>query len=141
LGRLEARGRWGLRLGSKSRVGKIDRNREILAERGDRGPAALSNWPLLQSTLNLEGFDLAAVLLSAVVAIVAVGFAVDYLLGRQGMGPYWNSLYAALGAYAGLCAHDWWLRPYSAYEPYLTIAVVGGGLLVTVLTVTVIAQR
>ena len=56
----------------------------------------MSNWPLLQSTLNLEGFDLAAFLLSAIVAIVAVGFAVDYLLGRQGMGPYWNSLYAAL---------------------------------------------
>jgi hypothetical protein len=101
----------------------------------------MSNWPLLQSVLNLEGFDLASFLLSAIVAIVAVGFVVDYLLGRQGMGPYWNSLYAALGAYAGLCAHDWWLRPYSAYEPYLTIAVVGGGLLATVLTVTIIAQR
>ena len=34
----------------------------------------MSNWPLLQSTLNLEGFDLAAFLLSAIVAIVAVGF-------------------------------------------------------------------
>jgi len=100
----------------------------------------MSDWPLLQSTLNLEGFDLAAFLLSAIVAIVSVGFAADYLLGGQGMGPFWNSLYATLGAYAGLCVRDWWLWPYSAYEPYLTIAFVGGGLLAAVLTVTVIAH-
>ncbi len=101
----------------------------------------MSNWPLLQVILNLEGFDLATFLLSAVVAFISVGFAVDYILGRQGMGPYWNSFYATLGAYAGLCAHDWWLRPYGAYEPYLTIIVVAGGLLTTLLVMTAIAQR
>ena len=79
----------------------------------------MSDWPLLNLVLSLEGFDFAAFLLSAVVVVVSVGFAVDYALGRQGMGPYWNSFYATLGAYAGLCAHDWWLRPYGAYEPYL----------------------
>jgi len=57
------------------------------------------------------------------------------------MGPYWNSFYAVLGAYAGLCAHDWWLGSYGAYEPYLTIVVVVGGLLTTVLTVSAIALR
>ncbi len=101
----------------------------------------MSNWPLLQVLLNLEGFDFAAFLLSAVVAIFSVGFAVDYILGRQGMGPFSNSFYATLGAYAGLCAHDRWLRPYGAYEPYLTIMVVAGGLLTTVLVMTAIAQR
>jgi hypothetical protein len=101
----------------------------------------MSNWPLLQSILNLEPFDLAAFLLEATIAIVAAGFAIDYLMGRQGMGPYWNSLYAALGAYAGLCAHDWWLWPYSEYEPYLMMAVVVGGLLATVISVTIITQR
>ena len=25
-----------------------------------------------------------------------------------------------LGAYAGLCARDWWLQPYAGYDPYLT---------------------
>src|SRR5271155_1797219 len=99
------------------------------------------DWPLLQSVLNLEGFEFAAFLLKAIVAIVSVGFAVDYLLGRQGMGPYWNSLYATLGAYAGLCVHDWWLRPYTAYEPFLMIVVVVGGLLATVLTMSAIALR
>ncbi len=101
----------------------------------------MSNWPLLQVILNLEGFDLAVFLLGAVVAIFSVGFAVDYILLRQGMGPLWNSFYATLGAYAGLCAHDWWLRPYGAYEPYLTIFVVAGGLLTTLLVMTAIAQR
>jgi hypothetical protein len=101
----------------------------------------MSNLPLFQLILNLEGFDLAAFLLCAVVAIVFVGFAVEYILGHQGMGPLWNSLYATLGAYSGLCAHDWWLRPYGEYEPYLTMTVVAGGLLTTVLVMTAIAQR
>jgi hypothetical protein len=100
----------------------------------------MSNWPLLQLILNLEGFDFAAFLLIVIVAVISIGFAVDYVLARQGMGPYWNSFFATLGAYAGLCAHDWWLRPYGAYEPYLTIIVVGGGLLATVLTMTVVSQ-
>ena len=101
----------------------------------------MSNWPLFQLIVNLEGFDLAAFLLCAVVAIVSVGFAVDYILGHQGMGPSWNSFYATLGAYVGLCAHDWWLRPYGEYEPYLTIIAIAGGLLTTLLVTTVIAQR
>ncbi len=101
----------------------------------------MSGWPLLQQILNLEGFDLAAFLLSGIVVFFSIGFAVDYLFGKQGMGPYWNSLYALLGAYAGLCAHDWWLRPYGAYEPYLTIGLVIGGLLMSVLAMTAIAQR
>jgi uncharacterized protein (DUF983 family) len=100
----------------------------------------MSNWPLLQLILNLEGFDFAAFLLIVIVAVISVGFAVDYVLARQGMGPYWNSFYATLGAYAGLCAHDWWLRPYGAYEPYLTVVVVGSGLLATVLTMTAVSQ-
>ena len=101
----------------------------------------MSSWPLLQAILSLEGFDLAAFLLCAAVAIFSVGFAVDYILGQQGIGPFWNSVFATLGAYAGLCAHDWWFRLYGAYEPYLTIIVVGGGLLTTVLVMTAIAQR
>jgi hypothetical protein len=99
----------------------------------------MSDWPLLQLILNLEGFDLATFALIVIVAVLSVGFAVDYVLARQGMGPFWNSLYATLGAYAGLCAHDWWLRPYGAYEPCLTVVVVGGGLLATVLTMTVVS--
>ena len=101
----------------------------------------MSNWPLFQFVQDLEGFDFAAFLVSAAVVFFSLGFAIDYILGRQGMGPYWNSFYATAGAYAGLCAHDWWLRLYGAYEPYLRIIVVGGALLMTVLVMTAIAQR
>jgi hypothetical protein len=104
-------------------------------------PRQMSNWPLLQTILDLEGFDLATVVLSAIVAFFSIGFAVDYMFGRQGMGPYWNAFYATVGAYAGLCAHDWWLRPYGAFEPFLTILLVVGGLLTAVLGMTAIAQR
>ncbi len=101
----------------------------------------MSNWPLVQTVLDLEGFDFAAFLLSAIVVFFSVGFAVDYIIGRQGKGPDWNSFYATVGDYAGLCAHDWWLRPYGAYEPYLTVVVVVGGLLTTVLTMSALALR
>jgi len=101
----------------------------------------MSNWPLWQLVQDLEGFDFAAFLLSAVVAFFAVGFAIDYIIGRFGMGPYWNSFYATLGAYGGLCARNWWLQPYAAYEPYLTTITVASGLLATVLAASAIAKR
>ena len=101
----------------------------------------MSEWPLLQQIQDLEGFDFAAFLLAAVIAFVSLGFAVDYLFGRQGMGPYWNSLWATLGAYAGLCAHDWYFRSYGWQEPYFTIVLVVGGLLTAVLGMTAISQR
>ena len=101
----------------------------------------MSNWPLWQLALSLEGFDFAAFLLSAVVAFFAVGFVIDYVVGRYGMGPYWNAFYAALGAYAGLCVRQWWLQRYAPYEPYLTSIAVAGGLLLTVLTASAIAKR
>jgi hypothetical protein len=119
----------------------LTRDRSIFRSGWFEGSPAMSEWPLAQQILNLEGFDFAAFLLSAMVAFFSIGFAVDYIFGRQGMGPYWNSLYAMLGAYGGLCAHDWWLRPYAIYDPFLMIGLVVGGLLATVLTMTAIAQR
>jgi hypothetical protein len=113
---------------------------DCAAEAG-QGPASMPNWPLWQLVQNLEGFDFAAFLLSIVVTFFAVGFAIDYLVGRFGMGPYWNAFYATLGAYAGLCVRVWWLQPYAAYEPYLTAIAVAGGLLTTVVTASALANR
>ena len=101
----------------------------------------MSNWPLLEFVLDLEGFDFAAFLLGVVVTFFAVGFTIDYIVGRYGMGPYWNSFYATVGAYAGLCVRDWWLRPYAGHEPYFTIIAVAGGLLTTVVMASAIAKR
>jgi hypothetical protein len=102
----------------------------------------MSDWPLLNLILNLEGFAFAAFLLSAVVRVFF------YRLRRRLPGRAARNgaileflLCDARRAYAGLCAHDWWLRPYGAYEPYLTIVVVVGGLLATVLAVTAVALR
>jgi hypothetical protein len=107
-------GNGNLRPGRKSDVNKTNRLRTFGRAKAGQERAAKSNWPLLQFVQDLEGFDFAAFLVSAAVVFFSVGFAIDYIAGRQVMGPYWNSCYATAGAYAGLCAHDWWLRPMSA---------------------------
>ena len=101
----------------------------------------MSNWPLLQFVEDLGGFDFVALLLGAVVVFFSIGFAIDYIVGRHGMGPYWSAFYATLGAYAGLCIRDWWLQPYAGYDPYLTTIVIAGGSLATVVMVTAVAKR
>jgi hypothetical protein len=63
------------------------------------------------------------------------------VFSRQGMGPFWNALYGALGAYVGLCIHEFYFRSFSAYEPYLTCVLIFGGLLTVVMSMTAIAQR
>ena len=101
----------------------------------------MSNWPLLQLIQNLNGFEFAVIVLSSIVAFFAIGFAVDYIFSPQGMGPYWNAACAVLGGYSGLCAHEWWFRSYSAYEPHLTVIMIAGGVLATLLSATAISQR
>ena len=101
----------------------------------------MSNWPLLQFVEDLEGFDLAALVVGLAVLFFSLGFAIDYLVGRYGMGPYWNGFYAIVGAYAGLCVRDWWLQPYAAYDPYLATIVVALGLLTTIVMVSAVAKR
>ena len=101
----------------------------------------MSSWPLLQFVEDLEGFEFVAFLLGLAVIFFSVGFAIDYIVGRFGMGPYWNGFYALLGAYGGLCARAWWLRPYAAYDPFLTTIAIAGGLLTTVVMVSAVAKR
>jgi hypothetical protein len=121
---------------------KLDRSgADISAAEAGQGPAPMSNWPLLQFIENLEGFDFVALLLGSVVVFFSVGFAIDYIVGRYGMGPYWSAFYAMLGAYAGLCIRDWWLQPYAAYDPYVTTIAVSAGLLATVVMVSAVAKR
>jgi hypothetical protein len=101
----------------------------------------VSSWPLFQFVQDLEGFDVAAFLLGATVVFFSIGFTIDYIVGRYGMGPYWNAFYAMLGAYAGLCIRDWWLQPYAGSDPYLTAVAVAGGLLTTVVLASAVAKR
>ena len=96
---------------------------------------------LMQIVEDLGNFDFVAFLLGAVVVFFSIGFAIDYIVGRYGMGPYWSAVYAMLGAYAGLCVRDWWLRPYAGYDPYLTSILISVGLLITVVVATAVAKR
>ena len=114
---------------------------ENLAVGAGQGTCVMSSWPLLQFVEDLEGFDFAAFLLGLAVIFFSVGFAIDYIVGRFGMGPYWNGFYALVGAYAGLCARAWWLRPYSGYDPYLTTIAVAGGLLAMVVAASAVAKH
>ena len=78
----------------------------------------MSNWPLLQFGSQISRVSTSQLsCLGAVVAFFSVGFAIDYIVGRHGMGPYWNAFYAMLGAYAGLCARDWWLQTLRRLRP------------------------
>ena len=47
----------------------------------------MSDWPLFQLIENLEGFDFAAFLLSAIVAFFSVGFVSGLYIGTPGNGP------------------------------------------------------
>jgi hypothetical protein len=109
--------------------------------RGGTRTCVMSSWPLLQFVEDLEGFEFAAFLVGLAVVFFSVGFAIDYIVGRYGMGPYWNGFYAMLGAYAGLCARNWWLQTYAAYDPFLTTIAIAGGLLTTVVMVSAVAKR
>jgi hypothetical protein len=101
----------------------------------------MSTWPLFQWVRDLEGFDFAAFMVGVAVVFFSLGFAIDYVVGRYGMGPYWNGFYAMLGAYAGLCVRDWWLQPYFGYDPYSTAIAVAGALLATVVITSAVAKR
>jgi hypothetical protein len=101
----------------------------------------MPHWPLLQSIQDLDGFEYTLLLLWSLVLFLGIGFATDYLFSHKGMGPYWNAGYAMLGCYLGLCAHEWWLRSFSAYEPELTIYMILAGLATTLLGATAVAMR
>ncbi len=101
----------------------------------------MSHWPLLQSIQNLDGFEFTLFVLWSIVVFLGIGFGTDYIVGRKGMGPYWNAAYAMLGCYLGLCVHDWWFLSFPAYEPELMISMVMAGLVTTLLAATAIALR
>ena len=101
----------------------------------------MSHWPLLQSILNLDGFELTAFISWSIVIFLGIGFAADYALTSRGMGPYWNAVYALVGGYIALCVHDWWLGSFRAYEPELTLYMVLTGLMTALVGANLIAMR
>jgi TRAP-type uncharacterized transport system fused permease subunit len=122
-----------LRSGAEIRAGRPrihppQRNRRLqwLAARRRSKPgtiamAAMSPFFLMINSL--EGFELACFWLAVFVGFFLIGFVLDYLMGRQGFGPYVNSLLALIGALAGLYARYNYCQGYLRYEPYLSLTL------------------
>ncbi len=66
--------------------------------------------PVWQFLNNLEGFEFAAFWISSFTLITMAGFFVDYVMQRQGFGPYWNALYVLGGVFIGLYVRFNYLR-------------------------------
>ena len=79
--------------------------------------------PLFLMVRDLEGFERVCFWLAAFVGFVLVGFVLDYLMGRQGFGPYINSILALIGVFAGLYVRYNFMTPYLRYEPYLSFGL------------------
>ncbi|MGO4873022.1 MAG: hypothetical protein ACLPGW_20875 [Roseiarcus sp.] len=83
--------------------------------------AAMS--PFFTMINSLEGFEFVCFWLAAFVGFVLIGFLLDYLMGRQGFGPYVNSVLAVGGVCAGLYVRYNYCLPYVRYEPYLSFGL------------------
>jgi asparagine N-glycosylation enzyme membrane subunit Stt3 len=75
---------------------------------------------------NLEGFDFAAFWIAAFTLTTMAGFFLDYVMQRQGFGPYFNALYVFAGVWVGLYVRFNYLRGYQGkfHDPYLTISTI-----------------
>jgi hypothetical protein len=101
----------------------------------------MSHWPLLRSIETLDGFEFTAFLAWTIVLFLAIGFVSDYVLTSRGVGPYRNAVYALIGGYLALCAHDWWLASLPAWEPELTLYMVITGLMAALIGANLVAMR
>ena len=78
--------------------------------------------PFFQMINSLEGFELVCFCLAALVGFALTEFLADWLLGRQGFGPYVNSALALIGVCARtLCAVQFSYCHYARYEPYFEL--------------------
>jgi hypothetical protein len=89
----------------------------------------------------LEGFELVCFWLGLFVAFFLVGFFLDYLMGRQGFGPYINSALALIGAFAGLYARYNYFMGYVGYEPYLSFTLLFAAPVLLILTLSFLRTR
>ena len=74
---------------------------------------------------NLEGFEFAAFWIASFTAVTLAGFFLDYIMQKQGFGPYFNAIYVAAGI-LGLYLRFNYLRPgmLPIYDPYLSITAI-----------------
>jgi hypothetical protein len=106
-----------------------------------REAAMQAMTPFFQMVRDLEGFEMVCFWLGAFVAFVLIGFALDYLMGRQGFGPYINSVLALIGVFAGLYVRYNFMTPYLRYEPYLSFGLLFAAPVLLVLTLSLARTR
>jgi len=82
--------------------------------------------PVWEFFNNLEGFEFAAFWIASFTFIVLAGFFLDYLMQRQGFGPYLNSIFVVVGIFLGLYVRFNYLRTYQTqlHDPFLTITAI-----------------
>ena|SRR5947209_7864098 len=80
-------------------------------------------WKFLQ---NLEGFEFAAFWIAFLTTVMLVGFFLDYVMQKQGFGPYFNAIYVLGGVWLGLYVRYNYLQPNKVHlhEPYLSLTSV-----------------
>jgi hypothetical protein len=84
--------------------------------------------PVFEFLNQLEGFDWAAFWIASFTGIMMAGFFVDYLMQKQGFGPYLNSLFILGGIWAGLYVRFNYLKPSQLhfYDPFLSLTAIFG---------------
>ncbi len=94
--------------------------------------------PVWRFLHNLEGFEFAAFWIALFTAVTLAGFFLDYIMQKQGFGPYFNACYVAGGIWLGLYLRFNYLTPIKLhiYDPYLTITSI---LAVTAVMILVMA--
>ncbi len=99
--------------------------------------------PVWQFLNNLEGFEFAAFWIGAFTLTSMTGFLLDYVMQRQGFGPYWNALYVFAGVWAGLYVRFNFLRGYQVHlaDPLLTISAIVAVTAVMLIAVAFVRNR
>ena len=84
--------------------------------------------PVWRFLHNLEGFEFAAFWIAFLVGVGLAGFFLDYVMQRQGFGPFFNALYVLGAIFLGLYVRFNYLQPnrisFQMHDPYLTIATI-----------------
>ena len=79
--------------------------------------------------------------LGVFVGFVLIGFVLDFLMGRQGFGPYVNSVLALLGVFGGLYVRYNFMTHYLRYEPYLSFVLLFAAPVLLVVTLSFLRTR
>jgi hypothetical protein len=97
--------------------------------------------PFFLMIRDLDGFEMVCFWLVAFVGFVLIGFVLDFLMGRQGFGPYVNSILALIGVFGGLYVRYNFMTPYLGYEPYLSLGLLFAAPVLLVLTLSFMRTR